>query len=329
MAFNVVITDREYETISDEISILESIGANVQAYQFRDEDDIIKVAKDCDALIFQYAKITKKVIDSLEKCKIIAKYATGIDGVDIEAATGKNICVTNVNDYCVDEVSTHAVALLLCLSRKINTYCKYTANGEWDYKKAYPINSLTKSVIGVIGFGKIARAYIDKIKCYCDEIWVYDKFASDQSIHDFGVKPKNFDEILESADYISIHAPLTDETKHMFNRETFQKMKRTAQIINVARGALISEEDLIWALENDLIAGAALDVLENEPPDMDNPLLKMDNVIVTPHVAWYSTTSQKKLQSTVAQDVARVLCGEKPQNLVNRQLESLFQNKEV
>lgn len=319
--YKVVITDREYENIDNELRILKEIDADVYDYQVRNEDDVIAVAKDCDAMIFQYANISEKVINSLEKCKIIAKYATGIDSIDIPAATRRGIYFTNVHEYCSDEVSVHAMALLLYLERRIGEFGRFTAQGNW-YRMGKPVHSLRESVVGIISFGRIARQLIDKLKPFCDEIWVYDAFVPDQAIRDYGVIPKSFDEIVENADYISVHAPLTEETKHMFNREVFKKMKNTASIINVARGALVKEDDLLWALQNGEIAAAALDVLEHEPPAKDNPLLSMENVIVTPHTAWYSTTSQKKLQSTVAEDVARVLTGQKPQNLVNKELEN-------
>lgn len=327
--FKVVITDREYESINNEVRILKEIDADVVSYQFRNEEDIIRVASDCDALIFQYAKITKNIIDKLDKCKVIAKYAIGTDSIDIDAATKKNICVTNVNEYCEDEVSTHALALLLALNRKVTQYSRWVAENQWHYTMGVPIISLKKSIIGVISFGKIARLYINKIRPLCDEIWVYDKFVDDEAILEFGVKPKSFEEIVKNSDYISIHAPLTEETRGMFNKEVFKSMKPTAGIINVARGPLVCEDDLVWALEKGEIAGAALDVLEKEPPTANNPLLSMENVIITPHVAWYSTTSQEILQSSVAKDVARVLSGKRPENLVNKELMHLFDNKTI
>lgn len=322
--YKVVITDREYEDIDNELRILSELGdVEVLDYQYRDEDDVIKVTKDCDAMIIQYAKATKKVIDSLEHCKVIAKYATGIDGIDIAEATKKGICITNVNDYCSDEVSTHAVTMLLDAVRRTQAFNERVKAGEW-YRMGIKIPSLKNSVIGVISFGRIARAYIDKIKPFCDQIWVYDKFVSEEDMIKYGVVPKTFEEILAGADYISVHAPLTMETRHMFNKEAFKKMKASATLINVARGALVKEDDLLWALENGEIAFAALDVLETEPPAKDNPLLQMDQVFITPHTAWYSTESQKKLQSTVAEDVVKVLQGKVPGNLVNKELESLF-----
>ena len=323
--YKVVITDREYEDIDNELRILQELGdVEVLDYQLRDEDQVIEIAKDCDALIIQYAKATKKVIGALEHCKVIAKYAIGIDGIDIAEATKKGICVTNVNDYCADEVSTHAAAMLLDTVRRTQEFNARVKAGEW-YHMGIKIPSLEHSVIGVISFGRIARAYIDKIKPFCDQIWVFDKFVPEKDLAAYGVLPKSLEEILSGADYISIHAPLTEETRHMFDKEAFKMMKPSASIINVARGALIKEEDLIWALQNQEIAFAALDVLETEPPQKDSPLLQMDNVMITPHTAWYSTESQKKLQSTVAEDVVRVLQGKIPGNLVNRELASLFE----
>lgn len=322
--YKVVITDREYENIDNELRILSELGdVEVLDYQYRDEEDVIKVTKDCDAMIIQYAKATKKVIDSLEHCKVIAKYATGIDGIDIAEATKKGICITNVNEYCSDEVSTHAATMLLDAVRRTQTFNERVKAGEW-YRMGIKIPSLKNSVIGVISFGRIARAYIDKIKPFCDQIWVYDKFVSEEDMIKYGVVPKTFEEILAGADYISVHAPLTEETRHMFNKEAFKKMKPSATLINVARGALVKEDDLVWALENGEIAFASLDVLETEPPAKDNPLLKMEQVFITPHTAWYSTESQRKLQSTVAEDVVKVLQGKLPGNLVNKELESLF-----
>ena len=317
--YKVVITDREYENIDNELRILKEINADVYDYQVRNEEDIIKVASDCDALIIQYAKITAIVIDQLKNCKIIAKYATGVDGIDLKAATDHGICVTNVNDYCTDEVSTHALALLLQLARQIKPFDLWTSDGNW-YKAGQPIVSLRRSIIGVISFGRIARMFIDKLKPFCDEIWVYDRFVPKEEMETYGVKAMDFDAIVSYSDFISIHAPLTEETKHLFNRDVFKKMKSSASIINVARGGLICEEDLIWALQNGEIASAALDVLEKEPPNKNNPLLTMGNVIVTPHMAWHSVESQKKLQSTVAEDVARALTGKLPVNLVNKEV---------
>ena len=321
--YKVVITDHEYETIDNEKRILSQIDAQIVDCQTRDESQLIEICKDADAVITQYATITDNIINAMEKCKIIGKYATGIDNVDIAAATAKNICYTNVNEYCTDEVSTHTAALLLEAARHVSKFNGKIKSGEW-YGLGIKINSLRNSVIGVIGFGRISKLFIEKMRPFCDNIWVFSDHANPKDVESVGAELKTFDEIVENADYITIHSPLTEKTKHMFNKEVFGKMKNSASIINVARGALVSEKDLIDALRAREIAFAALDVLESEPAVKDNPLLAMDNVVITPHTAWYSEESQQRLQSTPAEDIVRVLSGKKPLNLVNKELEKLF-----
>ncbi len=317
--YKVVITDREYESIDNEREILKKIDAEVFDYQYKDEENILKVARDADAIIVQYATMPGSLIKELDNCKIIARYATGFDGIDLNAATDKGIYVCNVQDYCSEEVAVHGAALLLEMARRINKYNLWTHGGNW-YGMPGRQYSLKKQTIGVISFGKIARSFIDKVKPFCENIWVYDKFVDPEDIIEYGVVPKNFEEIVKNADYISIHCPLTEETHHLFDKEVFRNMKNSAVVINAARGAVVSESDLIWALENKLIGGAALDVLENEPPKRDNPLFNFENVIITPHTAWYSEESLKILQSTPAEDIVRVLEGGIPLNIVNKEI---------
>ncbi len=322
--YQVVITDCEYESIENERAILSEIGAQIHSYQLKNEDDIIEVSKNCDALIFQYANISKKIIANLNKCKIIAKYATGLDNIDIEAATKKGICFTNVGSYCTEEVSTHAMALLLNLARKVKLLDCNSTQGNWSYKAAYPLYSLRDSIVGIIGLGKISSDLTRKLSNFCNEIWVYSNSANEEIVESLGAKKKTFEEIINHADFISIHSPLNETNKYMFNKEIFKAMKNTSSIVNVGRGALINENDLIWALENREISGAALDVLLKEPPDKSNPLLSMNNVIITPHAAWYSVRSQLELQRTTALNVKRVLEGYFPENLVNAELKHIL-----
>ncbi len=315
--FKVVITDREYEQIDQEKRILQAAGAEVFDYQYKDEADILKVAADCDALIVQYAKVPASLISGLKRCKIIARYATGVDGIDLKAAGERGIYVTNVRDYCTEEVSTHALALILELSQKTAKYSRWIKEGQWNYRKGLPCAGLKEKVVGLIGYGKIARACARKLKPLCDQIWIDSKHASAEELKKEGLVLKSREAILANADFISLHAPLTKENYHMFNKSTFEKMKKEACLINVARGSLVCEEDLFRALREGQIAGAALDVMEKEPPNRDNPLLTFDNVILTPHIAWYSQAAQERLQSAVAKEVARVLTGSKPENCVN------------
>lgn len=319
--YKVVITDREYETIDNEIRVFQESGLDIELfdYQYKDKENILKVAKDADAIIVQYAKMPRDLIEELDKCKIIARYATGFDGLDLEAATEKGIYICNVNDYCREEVATHTLALLMELTRRVSKYDKWTHSGNW-FAMPGKQHSLRNQVIGVVSFGRIARAFIDRVKPLCDNIWVCDEYVDPETIREYGVVPKTFDEIVEGADYISMHCPLTPQTRHMFNKDVFKRMKNTAAIINVARGPVVSEEDLRWALDNGEIAAAALDVLETEPPAPDNPLFGYDNVIITPHTAWYSVESQAVLQATPAEDIVRVLKGELPLNIVNKDI---------
>ena len=317
--YKVVITDHEYESIENEREVLSQLDVDLQDYQYKDKENILRVAKDADALIIQYAKMPRDLIEELDNCKIIARYATGFDGIDLDACTEKGIYVCNVADYCRDEVSTYALSLLLEMVTRVGKHNQWTHDGNW-FGMPGKQHSLKNQVIGVISFGRIARAYIEKIKPLCNNIWVYDIHADAEAIRAAGAEPKTLDEIYAGADYISLHCPLTPETHHMINKEAFKKMKNTAVVINVARGPVVSEEDLIWALENHEIAGAALDVMEQEPPEKDNPLFGFDNVLITPHTAWYSEESQAVLQRTPAEEIVRVFNGEVPLNVVNKEI---------
>lgn len=317
--YKVVITDREYESIENEREVLSQLDVDLQDYQYKDKENILRVAKDADALIIQYAKMPRDLIEELDNCKIIARYATGFDGIDLDACTEKGIYVCNVSDYCRDEVSTYALSLLLEMATRVGKHDQWTHDGNW-FGMPGKQHSLKNQVIGVISFGRIARAYIEKIKPLCNNIWVYDNHDNVEAIRAAGAEPKTLEEIYAGADYISLHCPLTPETHHMINKDVFKKMKNTAVVINVARGPVVSEEDLIWALENHEIAGAALDVMEQEPPKKDNPLFGFDNVLITPHTAWYSEESQAVLQRTPAEEVVRVLNGEVPLNVVNKEI---------
>lgn len=326
--FKVVITDREFESIDREIAVLEKVGAEVEAYQYKEEEDVIRVAKDCDALIMQYANLSRRVIENLDKCQIISKYAIGLDRIDIEAATERGICVANVPNYCIDEVSTHTLALMLALSRKIMLHDQNVKNGIWDYKLGKKIYNLRGQTLGLVSFGRIGRHVMEKIKPFGMNVLVFDPFVPAEAVEEAGGKSVDLDELIRSSDIVSIHAPLVDSTKHMFNKEIFKAMKNTAILLNMGRGPIIKEEDLIWALENKEIAAAGLDVTDPEPIEAGNPMLHMNNVIITPHAAYYSEDSQATLQTLTAESVAQVLSGYYPKNLVNKAVKGKVKLKE-
>ncbi|MEH7380527.1 C-terminal binding protein [Bacillus sp. JJ1533] len=315
--FKVVITDYEYDTLEPERKVLEQLDVEIITVQCKTEEDLINIAKDADGIIHQYASFTKNVINRLEKCKVIARYGIGFDTVDIDAATEKGIYVANVTDYCLDEVADHTVAMLLTLARKIVTLNNSVKSGEWDYKVSKPICRLKNRVLGLVGFGNIPRNVAPKAQAFGLKIIVYDPIVPTDIAEDMGVDLVELSELCKQSDFISIHTPLNKHTKGMFSFEEFNLMKKDACIINTARGPIIDEKALIEALEQKKIAAAALDVLEKEPINRDHPLIKMDNVLLTPHTAFYSEESERDLKQKTAQNVVDVLQGHLPKYLVN------------
>lgn len=323
--FKVVITDNVFPSLDLERTRLDSIGAFLVEPTSNHEEDIISVAQSADALLVGYAPITSKIINSLRKCKIIARYGIGVDNIDIEAANLKRIPVTNVPDYCVDEVSNHAFALLLALARKIVNLDGTVKKGVWSYDDHRPIYRLYGKVLGLIGFGKIARDLVKKVKHFGFDILVYDPYVSFEISKEYDVKFVSKKEILKESDFISLHLPLTPKTKCMISKKELKKMKKTAYLINTSRGWLVDEKALCIALEEKWISGAALDVLANEKEmDITQPLLKFENIILTPHVAFYSEESMKELRMKAVDEVIRALTGDTLHYCVNQTIEKPF-----
>lgn len=316
--FKVVITDYEFKTIEPELAILQQAGIEVISAQCRTEGEVIALAKDADGIINQYAPITKKVIDQLDKCKVIARYGIGFDTIDVDAATAKGISVANVTDYCIDEVSDHAFALLIASARKVVELNNAVKNGNWDFKVSKPIYRLSDAVLGLVGFGNIPQVLAKKAQAFGIKVIAYDPFVPEAVANEMGVELVELNELCRQSDFVSVHTPLNVHTKGMISDEQFASMKSNAFIINTARGPIIDEQALILALKQKKIAGAGLDVLETEPIAKDNPLLTMDNVIINPHVAFYSEASELDLQRKTAQNVADVAEGFYPKYLVNK-----------
>ncbi|NPV43959.1 MAG: C-terminal binding protein [Firmicutes bacterium] len=301
-----------------EIEKQEMAGFDAEVEFIRDREEFIKVAAKADAVITADSKIDRSIIKNLVKCKIIVRQGIGFDNIDIKAAAEKNIIVCNVPDYCTDEVSDHTIALILSLVRKVPIYSGLVKNGIWDIKSVSPIRRLSTLVLGLAGFGKIAREVARKAKPFGFRIMAFDPYVSPQLAEECGVDLVNFEDLIKESDIISIHVPLSKETLHLFDKTKFNLMKPTAYIVNTGRGPLINEKDLYEALKNNRLAGAALDVLEQEPPQKDNPLLALENVIVTPHAAFYSEESYIDLRRKAVQEVKRVLSNQPPLNQVNK-----------
>lgn len=313
MAFKVLLTDYEFENLKYEEDVFAESGLDIDFVkaQCKTEEQVIELASQADAILNQYAPISRRVIESLEITKIISRYGVGINTIDLEAAHEKGITVANVPDYGVEEVSNHALALLLSWARKVTLLNNEVKKGNWDFKACVPVHRFNNQTVGVLGFGRIPRRFIDKVKPLGFKTAAYDPFVSAEDMAAAGVQKMELDEIIRETDYLSVHVPLVKDTFHLLNAERFSQMKKTAVIINTARGPIIDEKALIEALENGIIAGAALDVTEEEPISINSPLLDMDNVIITPHSAWYSEEAMVELRQKAAKNIVQVLKGEK------------------
>lgn len=324
--YRVAFTDHaSFPDLSLQREILERVNAELVAGQAKTEDEVIEAARDADGLINQYAPITKKVIQSLDKCRVIARTGIGVDTIDVSAATEKGICVANVPDYCVEEVAEFAMALVFALAHKVILCNQSVRDGSWNDLTPKPKSTLKGKTVGILGFGKIGRALAQRAKCMDLRVISHDPYVPQSVMGRYGVIGVSLDELTEKADIISIHSPLTKDNFHLFGENQFRKMKRTALLVNTSRGPIIDEKALYEALKSGRLQGAALDVLEKEPPAMNNPLLSLNNVIITPHTAWYSEESFIRLSKTPAEEVARVLRGEWPKNLVNPQVKQKVQ----
>lgn len=315
----VVFTDYDFEDINIEKEVLSSLNCDIVELQTKDEGTLARECAQADGLIVQYAPITEKVIANMAKCKVISRYGIGVDTIDVAAATKRGIKVCNVPDYCLDEVADHSLALIMSLGRKILVLNNAVKLGIWDaVGTAKPVFNFKRQVLGIIGFGKIPQNLYPKIKPMFGKILIYDPYLDPKLEDKFGLETASFYEILRNSDFISIYCPLNDSTYHMFGLREFQLMKPTSYIINTSRGAIINTIELYQALISGHIAGAGLDVLEKEPPGMDNELIKLNNVIVTPHAAFYSQSSIEDLKYKTALNVVRVLKDNNPQNVVNK-----------
>jgi len=313
----VVITDHVFPSLEIEQELLGAIGATVVSLQARSEVDLLDAVTDADALLVCYAPVTDRVIRRMTRCRIIARYGIGVDNVDLGAATAKGIVVTNVPDYCVDEVSDHALALLLACARRIPALAGRVRSGRWDARDAAPMHRLRGQTLGLVGFGKIPRRLADKARALGLEVIAFDPYVAGDEMEARGVQKTSLPGLLARSDFVSVHAPLAPETQGMIAEAELRAMKRSAYLINTARGPLVLESALLRALEEEWIAGAALDVLQHEPPAADHPLQRFANVILTPHVAFYSEESVQELQRKAAEEVVRALSGRPPRSPVN------------
>ncbi|MCL5994623.1 MAG: C-terminal binding protein [Chloroflexi bacterium] len=316
--FRVVITDvYPTDTLEPEREVLEPLGAQVIPCRCVTEQDVIEAAQGADALLVREAKVSARVIETLDQCKVIVCCGVGTDHVDLDAATRKSIIVANEPDYCVEEVSNHVMCFLLACAKKLQRLDAVTRQGRWGYDILSPMGPIQGETLGLVAFGSIARRVAQKAQAFDLNTVGYDPYVSAEVFETWKVESVSLEELLRRSDFVSSHIPLTRETVHLFGEREFRLMKPTAYFLNTSRGKVVDEAALIRALREGWIAGAALDVLEKEPSDPGNPLFAMDNVILTPHSAYHSDVSWKRLCRLVAEDVARVFAGYWPRSLAN------------
>lgn len=316
--FRVVITDNTFAPIGPEREILEPLGGAVVFQPSQTEEEIIALAQDADAIICDAASITARVIAGAPKLRVIAEYGIGYDNIDTATATAHGVWVANVPGFCTAEVADHTMALLLALSRRLFGLDSALRRGQWGAGNAGPMTRLSTQTLGLVGFGSIARAVASRARGFGLNVQCWSPQTTPDIAASFGATRVALDDLFRQADFLSLHLPATPETRGIVDQRRLELMKPSAYLINTGRGALIDEAALLEALTNGRIAGAALDVFAQEPPSADSPLLRLPQVILTPHAAFYSDQALAELQTRAAQNVAAVLSGGRPVTPVNQ-----------
>ncbi len=318
--FKVVITDSDWPDHELEEAEFRASGLDVDLVHLdaRRSGDMLPCVADADALMVQFAPVNREVIQRLRRCRVISRYGIGVDMVDVKAATERGIMVANVPDYCIEEVSTATLAFLLCLNRRVILQDRAVRAGSWAYppREALPVR-LSSQLLGIVGLGQIGRAVAVKALALQLRVQAYDPYVDESRLGTLPVTLVGFEELLRTSDYVTLHCPLTDETRHLIGAAELAMMKPTAYLINMSRGPVVDQSALCEALARRTIAGAALDVLAQEPPSPDEPLLRLDNVIFSPHSASLSDESVQQLRRQAARNVVDALKGDRPRSVVN------------
>jgi D-3-phosphoglycerate dehydrogenase len=319
--YTVVVVSLGYESYAIEREILKAVDADLALApgDCLTETEVIDAAREADAILVREAPVSGPVIDAFTRCKAIVRYGVGVDNIDLEHARKRRIYVANIPGYGTEEVSDHAAALLLACIRRLCTRDANLRQGRFETDIREPIFRTVGKTLGLIGYGQIGRALHRKWMGFLPQrILVFDPFAPAEVIRENGAEPVDLDMLFAESDYISLHAPLTPQTRHIINATNLEKMKPTAILVNTARGELIDEKALAKSLSEGRVAAAGLDVFEKEPLAPDHPFIRLPNVVLSGHVGWYSKDAVKELQTRGAQEIVRVLSGGVPQCWVNR-----------
>ena len=316
--FKVVVTDHTFPDLSVEEEILLPLGAQIQTGQCRTVEEVAELVRDADAVITQFAPVKADAIRAMTRARIIVRYGIGVDNVDLAVAAEKKIPVCNIPDYCIAEVADHTLAFVLALSRQVVPNALAISNGGWTLGVPLELmRTLRDMTVGIVGFGRIGREVVQRLIPFGCRILVFDPVVPPEAVTKAGATSASLDELLKGSDLISLHCPSTPRTRGMFGREAFAAMKPGVLLVNASRGDLIVTEDLIQALKEEKVAGAALDVTNPEPLPKDNALRSLPRVIVHSHIASTSTASVQRLRTGAAEHVARLIRGEKLINVMN------------
>ena len=312
----VIVADCDHQSIDIERAVLADISPDIPWLKCRSEDEVIAQCAEGEGIIIMYAPMTRRVMQELKHCKIIARYGVGVDTVDLQAAADLGIIISNVPDYGTHEVSDHALAMMLCLTRKIAHANSLVKQGRWDFRLMHPVHRHQVQTIGIIGIGRIGGAMAHKTHAIGMRVIAHDPYVAADKIPDY-VTLVSLDELLEQSDVVSVHCPLSETTRYMLDEAKLRLMKPSAYLINTARGSIVDEAALDTLLGEKKLAGAAMDVFSVEPGSPSHPLFKYENFLCTPHMAWHSEESAQELKRKAAEEVRRVLSGEAPLYQVN------------
>lgn len=315
-------TDQHRFPLEVEREILARLGVEIVPSVCKTEDDTIAACRDAHAILTASAPFTRRVLAELREALVICRYGIGVDTVDVPAATEHGIIVANVPDFCFDQVADTAMSLILSVPRKVHLLNTLIHQGVWNRDAARPIHNFRGATLGLFAFGNIARNVCRKAAAFGFRIIAHDPYVAPESVRDYPVTLVDFDTLLREADLLSVHAPLTHETHHKFDEAAFRSMKPSAYFFNLGRGPIHDQKALHRALSEGWIAGAGLDVLEKEPPDPDDPILRLDNVVFTPHYASYTEEAYHELRVKTAENAAAVLRGEFPKYLYNPEVKA-------
>lgn len=318
MSFKVLVTDYVWPSVEPERAVLARMGAELVVAPDGEEETLVALAEDADGILTCFAQVTDKVVRAAKKCVVIGRYGVGVDNIAVDTATDLGIAVTYVPDYCVDEVSDHVIGLLLDWNRRISLFDSSVKGAGWgSVPLTMRIMRLRGKKLGIVGFGRIGRAVCVKALAFGFDVLEYDPFVSLDQAAEAGAKSVDLETLLRESDFVTLHSPLTPDTENLIGAEELALMKEDSFLINCARGPLIDEGALYEALSSGRIGGAGLDVLVDAHPSPDNELLRLNNIVVTPHVAFFSQEAVLELEERAAGEVASVLLGQMPDNLVN------------